>query len=436
MIPIILLSSTYLIYDSSSFTSLNYFVIFGFFILMYIFTIKPTYEIKDIIVEGVTIVFEPISLIGDYLKEVTNKISSKIKLSENAKKVLKSLIIVIPIVVIVLVLLSNADMIFDNIFASIFRKIKDAFFYKFFDNIIGKLILLIIMFVAIGVDLLYLLKDYSKKKNNELKSNFKIDTFTTKLLISILNIIYVVFDFIQIKSLMLHQVSSGFNYAEYARKGFFELMAVSVINIAIILISKKFENSIKEKDKKYINIMSLIMVFLTLIIIVSSFLRMNLYESAYGYTVLRLYVYVALITECIIMIPTVMYIFNSKVNIVKYYMIIFVGVYTIINFMNFDYLIAERNINRYYKNNKIDINYLENFHSDNVSLLIDLFNNTKDEDIKKSLNNYFVIIKKDFKDNSIFEYNISRNKAVKKLNSLKLKKYSDSEYYIDYFDKR
>ena len=59
------------------------------------------------------------------------------------------------------------------------------------------------------------------------------------------------------------------------------------------------------------------MVFLTLIIIVSSFYRMNLYEQAYGYTLLRLGVYVALITEGILLIPTVVYIVKDKINILN-----------------------------------------------------------------------------------------------------------------------
>ena len=87
--------------------------------------------------------------------------------------------------------------------------------------------------------------------------------------------------------------------------------------------------------------MCLVMILLTIIIIVSSFLRMNLYERAYGYTVLRLLVYVTLITETILMIPTIIYIFNSKFKIIKYYIIIITSVYTLINFANIDKVAEE-----------------------------------------------------------------------------------------------
>ena len=115
----------------------------------------------------------------------------------------------------------------------------------------------------------------AKSKNGE-KETKKRDLFTIKFLFIVLNIIYVVFDFIQIKSLLLHSVASNINYAEYARQGFFQLMIVSVINIAIILISKKFENKDNEKEFKFIKAMGILMVLLTIVIIISSFLRMQI----------------------------------------------------------------------------------------------------------------------------------------------------------------
>ena len=54
---------------------------------------------------------------------------------------------------------------------------------------------------------------------------------------------------------------------------------------------------------------------------------MNLYEKAFGYTTLRLLVYIALTTESILMIPTSMYIFNSDVDILKSYIVIILVAY-------------------------------------------------------------------------------------------------------------
>ena len=429
MIPILLLSITYYIFDSVTFKDLNIIVIPILFLLMYIYTIKPTYKIKNILLDGANMIFESISLIGDYFKEIKLGFNKGIKMSDKTRRILKSLLIVIPVVVIVLMLLSNADMIFENLFSGLINCIKKILQIDIFNDLLGRLIVTFILFMVIGIHSLYLLKIYANKKDKEIVEKKKKDLLTMKILITALNIIYIVFDYIQIKSLMLHHVSSGFNYANYAREGFFELMIVSIINISIILISTKLENS---KENKYINTMSVLMVFLTLIIIISSFMRMNMYESAYGYTILRLFVYTILICESIMMIPTIMYIFNSNFNIVKSYMIIAISIYLIINYMNFDNIIAKRNINRYYNDGKIDVIYLQNNGSDNVKLLLDLYDNTKEDNIKKSLSNYFYDLKSDLIIDNVFEYNLSKEKALDLLSKYKFNRYEYEYYEINY----
>lgn len=168
-----------------------------------------------------------------------------------------------------------------------------------------------------------------------------------------LNAIYLVFCYIQIKSLFMRNTT--LNYASYARQGFFQLMAVSIINLVTILIAKR-----KDKTNRFINYMCLIMIAFTFIIVISATMRMYFYESAYGYTMLRLLVYCVLFTESILFIPTILYIFNKNVNLSKSYFIIITVIYVCMNFANFDNIIAKRNISRYIQTGKIDMYYLRN----------------------------------------------------------------------------
>ena len=211
---------------------------------------------------------------------------------------------------------------------------------------------------------------------------------------------------------MLHHVGDKINYAEYARSGFFQLMFISVINIIIILLSKK------SKEKNYTKIMSLFTVLLTLIIIVSSFYRMFLYEQAYGYTVLRLGVYLILITEVLLLIPTIIYIFKKEFNVLRYYLIIIIAIYSLVNCFSIDKIIAENNIKRYERTGKIDLNYLENGNYDNLNQLRKIYLTVKeDEKIstweKACLEAYIKKMDKKNKYN-ILEYNISKATAKRK----------------------
>ena len=159
------------------------------------------------------------------------------------------------------------------------------------------------------------------------------------------------------------------------------------------------------------------MVFLTLVIIISSILRMHMYEAAFGYTTLRLLVYATLFTEIILLIPTVAYILNSKVKVLTYYIVIITIAYTLIGISPIDHIIANNNINRYYEKNKIDIRYLENYNADNVPDLINLYNKSEDVKLKEEIKGYF--------ETNIFyetkgfqEFNISKQKARKQITKL------------------
>lgn len=412
MIPIILLSASYLIYDNIFFKLFNILVIIILFMLMYLYTMKKVSKISEVVMNVIKLLFLPFSHIGKYYSAIKPKMNNIIKKSNIDKKKFKAILIVIPIVILVLVLLSSADMLFGNIFSNVFRVIKKISI----DNILGRIVTTLMLFTYLGSTISYLLSDFEKDENKKEHKEYKIDSYTIKLLLTTLNVIYIVFDFIQIRSLIFHQGLTNINYAEYARSGFFQLMFISVINLIILLISKK-----TDKDTKYNKAMSIIMVFLTFIIIVSSFLRMYMYESAYGYTLLRLLVYATLITETILLIPTLVYILNPKINILKGYVIIIATAYTILSLSPVDYFIAKNNINRYYKTNDIDINYLFNLSTDNIPLLNNLYENIDSNDkMKKYIKDYFKFMYVRDKESSIFEYNISRNKAIKILEKINL----------------
>ena len=405
LIPILILSSTYFVY-SNVFNSINILVIPFLYLLLYVVTLDKLKSFIDVFTETIKLIFKPLDYISSFCKESKNDFPDE-KLSPNTKKVLKSLLIVIPVVIVVLLLLISADQIFSNLFSN-FSKIFENIS---FSNILVRIINFVILFFYLGGTLYFISKKY-KDESKDIKEVKKKDPLTINILLTTLNVIYIVFDIIQINSLLLHRVSSGFNYADYARSGFFQLMIISVINIVIIVLSKKSE------EKTYTKVMSLITVLLTLIIIISSFYRMFLYEQAYGYTVLRLGVYVILITEVILFIPTIIFIFKKNFNILRYYLIIVLTVYSLINCFSIDRIIAENNIRRYDRIGDIDVYYLMNHNYDNLDQLRNLSKKLeKDNQFlnvdKEVLNNYLKDMDKDNKYNFL-EFNISREKAKEK----------------------
>ena len=415
IIPIILLSSTYFIFYNSFFRVFNVIVIPILINTMIMYLYGGLLEAKLLISNFFSILFKPLSCISNVinlLKLKRRNISNDKK--KRVSKIFVSLIITIIVMGVIISLLSDADMIFASIFGNIAKFFEDVINQILDANIVARIITIIIFFIYFSSVMNYLLFNYSNKNIYINKSDNKRknkDNYTLNMILGGLNIIYAIFDVIQVKSLFLHFMGNmSFTYAEYARNGFFQLMVVSIINFIIILVAKKLENS---KNSKYVKIMSILMIFLTFIILVSSFMRIHLYEVHYGYTLLRLFVYIILITEGLLLIPTIIYIINDKFNLFKVYFVIVVSVYVIINYINMDNIIARENVNRYFNNDKIDTEYLLRLSYDSIYEIDRLYNNTDDIVIRKKIENYYKRSYYDLDDIKVQEFNISKYKAKK-----------------------
>ena len=407
-IPIILLSLNYLLFNNNTFNALNFMFILLLLFLMYYYSSNNKYKISAFFKESAKLLYRPFNYIGSFYKETKEQIRPRIKPRENRKSIWKTLLIVVPIVLIVLALLAKADQTFANIFSVLLDYIAKILRFEFIDKLLGRIFLFIVMFFVLGITTKYLINEIGNTKYEFDSKKFK-DIFTLKVLIIVLNVIYIIFDIIQIK--VIFSNNELINYSYFARKGFFELMVVSFINLSLILLSKKFE--VSKKDDKFMKVMNILMIGLTLIIIVASFMRMHIYELAYGYTTLRIFVDVILISEALLMIPTVMYIINDNFDISKSYLIIIICVYTFVSFLNIDGIIACKNINRYKNGKDLDIQYLETYTTDNVVPLIDLYNSTDDAIIKYELETYFKRVYEHNQIESWEEFNYSKHKAIK-----------------------
>jgi hypothetical protein len=85
--------------------------------------------------------------------------------------------------------------------------------------------------------------------------------------------------------------ASGLTYAEYARRGFFELLAVA---FAVGGLAIGLEAAVRRRSRFYVASL-LALVALTLVVLASAFLRLRLYQDAYGWTELRFYVFAAIV---------------------------------------------------------------------------------------------------------------------------------------------
>ena len=80
----------------------------------------------------------------------------------------------------------------------------------------------------------------------------------------------------------------GLTYAEYARSGFFQLLAVATITLVVLLSLRTVVDYGNERAERRVIVLGEIAVALTIVIVVVALRRLALYDDAFGLTMLRL----------------------------------------------------------------------------------------------------------------------------------------------------
>jgi hypothetical protein len=86
--------------------------------------------------------------------------------------------------------------------------------------------------------------------------------------------------------------AAGVTYADYARSGFFQLLWVAGITLALLVLFGRIGDLRDARARRAFVVLALCAIALTLMIDVVAFRRLSLYEEAYGFTMLRLYSHV------------------------------------------------------------------------------------------------------------------------------------------------
>lgn len=438
--PILLLSSTYFIFSNTFFYVLNLIVIPVLLGCMVVWACTDTFKLREMIGKSINLAIGSLEFIPGACGMVKNTIKAKKEEGEEAKgerhKKIKliglGLLCSIPLLFIIIGLLLQADGVFADFFDKFFYQIAFIFSSEFIVNLIARIILIALIFIYLICIIYNIIQENSAfNKEYQTKEFLKkrVNSTVLNTILTMVNVVYLAFTGIQFVYLYSYffsdtALTESLNLAQYARQGFFQLMFITVINFAIILFTNANQKK-EENQNTYTKWMNVLMCIFTIVIAISAFMRMRLYESEFGYTFLRLMVYVILITEMIAILPTIYYVVKGKINLLKSYFIIALTMYVIVNFANIDYQIAKNNIDRAEKGElvrELDVSYLvNNLGTDAVSEMVYLYHHTNNEEDKRKINNYLYSVYQDVKgDRNFQEWNLSKDKAKKELEPLQL----------------
>ncbi|MDY6846245.1 MAG: DUF4173 domain-containing protein, partial [Chloroflexota bacterium] len=202
----------------------------------------------------------------------------------------------------------------------------------------------------------------------------------------------------------------------------FELILVAVISLVLFYILSMITKRERQIQGRLFSALGLTLVGLVVIILISAYTRLNLYETAYGFTRLRTLAHVFMIWIGLLLAGVAVLELTKKMKRVASILIIFiVGFGLTINLLNIDRFIVNQNITRtiYGVDNKaesdLDSGYLFSLSADAVPSLVEFYtdNNTPDDvrdEIGGVLACKFAAMEKS-QDKSWVSYHYSRNQA-------------------------
>lgn len=131
--------------------------------------------------------------------------------------------------------------------------------------------------------------------------------------LTLINLLFASFVVVQIRYLFggaaTIAATSGLNYSEYARHGFFELCTVASLVLPLLLIADAVCLRQSNKTQITFKVLSGTLIALVMVVMVSAMQRMQLYTTEYGLSELRFYTQafmVWLATVCVIFMGTVL----------------------------------------------------------------------------------------------------------------------------------
>ncbi len=276
----------------------------------------------------------------------------------NIRNILLGVLMALPATVVVTVILSYADSRFDNIMGSIVGGISLSGIWKYLLGLPISFLIFGIVYAAVSE------KSCERLKNERTTASLRIiPGMMMYSSVVPLCIVYVIFFFLQLSyftSAFGGVLPEEFSASEYARKGFFELCIVSVINLFVIAAMNLFcrydDKNGESKRPIPLRFFTVLLSFFTIILIATALSKMGMYIARFGLTPKRVYTswFMLVLTALFALIIARQF---KQFNMAHIGAVIFTVMLLLLSFSQTDSLIAGYNISAYESGNIENIDF-------------------------------------------------------------------------------
>ena len=159
-------------------------------------------------------------------------------------------------------------------------------------------------------------------------------------------------------------------YSEYARRGFFEMVAVAVLVVVLVAVADWFVDR-SDGKAKLVDLAAVVLVLLTMVVVASAAVRMRLYTEVFGLTELRFYTSVFMGWTAVVLVLLLVTVLRRDRSGFALGLLVsglvFIGALTAVNP---DAVIAGVNIDRHLGGTELDYEYAANLGPDAIPTLV------------------------------------------------------------------
>jgi hypothetical protein len=234
---------------------------------------------------GLALLVQPFILIFGDLPRARRSSARK----GNAAPFLLGLILALPLLLVFGVLFTSADAVFAGIVRQMFSWLTD------FPQLMARLIFsLALAWMALGLARRAFTASPRPFSLDDLISLdfMRLGAAPSIVVLALVDALFL--SFVAVQAVYLFGgadtlLRTGMTYSEYARRGFFELVAVATLVLGLVLLLDWLTRFVNPNAGLAIGLLHGLLICLTLVILASALFRMRLYQSEFGLTALRFY---------------------------------------------------------------------------------------------------------------------------------------------------
>ena len=298
-----------------------------------------------------------------------------------SRQIVRGIAITVPVLVVFVILFSSADAIFNSYITRFLDfDIEPETFVRIALSTVTALVACAAYAYALA---------RSEPSTGRYSVSGKAGLIETGILLGSVNALFLIFIVIQAQYLFggeRNVLEAGMTYAEYGRRGFFELIGIAALSFLILVAVEKLIERSAERHTSAFRFLGTLLVVQVGVIMISAFVRLALYEDAYGFTTLRLYSH-AFIIFLAFFYASLLYKILQNGSEEAFALRTFLTIAVFVGAMslfNPDAFIAQKNLARYTATGKLDSEYMRTLSADASHVLVQLLD-APDEEHRRNI---------------------------------------------------